>query len=80
MRSSSDAVRRTERPSERALALSLVVNVEEGSEMGVLPEDTSNEPVDEMGISLRKEYRKPRQRLQLRLRDQRGARPGRPGA
>lgn len=57
MTPSSDAVRRTERPSERALALSLVVNVEEGSELGVLPEDTSNEPVDEMGISLRKQYR-----------------------
>lgn len=50
-------VRRVERPSEHALALSIVVNVEEGSEMGVLPEDDHNEPVDEMGISLRKEYR-----------------------
>jgi peptidoglycan/xylan/chitin deacetylase (PgdA/CDA1 family) len=35
----------------------VVVNVEEGSELGVLPEDEGNEPVDEMGISLRKEYR-----------------------
>lgn len=53
----SAAERRVERPSERALALSLVVNVEEGSELGALPEDSSNEPVDEMGIALRKEYR-----------------------
>lgn len=50
-------LRRTERPSERSLALSVVVNLEEGSEMGALPGDEHNEPVDEMGIALRKEYR-----------------------
>jgi peptidoglycan/xylan/chitin deacetylase (PgdA/CDA1 family) len=34
-----------------------VVNVEEGSELGVLPDDEHNERVDEMGIALRDGYR-----------------------
>ena len=39
------------------MALSLVVNVEEGSEMGLLAGDERPEPVDELGISLRKNIR-----------------------
>jgi allantoinase len=41
------------RPSERSLALSIVVNVEEGAEMTVLDGDRGPEPVDEMGLALR---------------------------
>ena len=44
-------------PSEARLALSLVVNVEEGSEMTVADGDRGPEVVDELGVSLRKSIR-----------------------
>jgi len=40
------------RPSSRALAISIVVNVEEGAEMSVENGDSGPEPVDEMGVTL----------------------------
>lgn len=40
-------------PDGNRLALSVVVNVEEGAEMSVTDGDRNAEPVDEMGISLR---------------------------
>jgi peptidoglycan/xylan/chitin deacetylase (PgdA/CDA1 family) len=45
------------RPSSRALAVSLVVNVEEGAEMSVADGDRGPEPVDEMGLALRSPVR-----------------------
>ena len=39
------------------LAVSIVVNVEEGSEMSVARGDPFPEPVDELGVSLRRPYR-----------------------
>lgn len=39
-------------PGGRALALSIVVNVEEGSEMSVARGDKKPEPVDELGVAL----------------------------
>ena len=44
-------------PSDARLALSLVVNVEEGSEMTVADGDRGPEVVDELGVSLRKSIR-----------------------
>ena len=44
-------------PSEARLALSLVVNVEEGSEMTIADGDRGPEVVDELGVSLRKSIR-----------------------
>ena len=44
-------------PSDARLALSLVVNVEEGSEMTVADGDCGPEVVDELGVSLRKSIR-----------------------
>lgn len=41
------------RPSPTALALSIVINVEEGAEMSVLEGDRNPEAVDEMSIALR---------------------------
>lgn len=40
-------------PDGRSLALSIVVNVEEGSEMTIADGDRKPEPVDELGVSLR---------------------------
>ncbi len=40
-------------PDGRTLALSIVVNVEEGSEMTVADGDKKPDPVDELGVSLR---------------------------
>ena len=40
-------------PDERRLALSLVVNVEEGAERSIMDGDPSPESVDEMGIALK---------------------------
>ena len=40
-------------PAGNRLALSIVVNVEEGAEMSITEGDSHPEPVDEMGISLR---------------------------
>ena len=48
---------RTEWPSGARLALSVVVNVEEGSESTVLDGDRGPEPVDELGVTLRKPIR-----------------------
>jgi len=45
------------RPSPTSLALSIVVNVEEGAEMSVLDGDRNPEPVDEMGLALKGELR-----------------------
>jgi allantoinase len=45
------------RPSPTSLALSIVVNVEEGAEMSVLDGDRNPEPVDEMGLALRGDLR-----------------------
>tara|TARA_B100000676_G_scaffold293820_1_gene331021 strand:+ start:324 stop:1175 length:852 start_codon:yes stop_codon:yes gene_type:complete len=44
-------------PNDARLALSLVVNVEEGSEMTVADGDCGPEVVDELGVSLRKSIR-----------------------
>ena len=44
-------------PDGARLALSLVVNVEEGSELSVAEGDRGPEPVDELGITLRKPIR-----------------------
>ena len=44
-------------PGDARLALSLVVNVEEGSEMTVADGDCGPEVVDELGVSLRKSIR-----------------------
>jgi len=46
-----------QRPSARSLALSIVVNVEEGAEMSVKDGDKGPEPVDEMGLALRSAVR-----------------------
>lgn len=45
------------RPSPTSLALSIVVNVEEGAEMSVLDGDRNPEPVDEMVLALRGDLR-----------------------
>ena len=42
-----------QRPSSKSLALSIVVNVEEGAEMSILDGDRGPEPVDEMGLTLK---------------------------
>jgi peptidoglycan/xylan/chitin deacetylase (PgdA/CDA1 family) len=44
-------------PREARIALSLVVNVEEGAEFNVLDGDRGPDPVDELGIALRKPVR-----------------------
>jgi len=44
-------------PGEARLALSLVVNVEEGSEMSIAEGDRGPEVVDELGVSLKKAMR-----------------------
>ncbi len=44
-------------PDNRNLALSIVVNVEEGAEANVLDGDKYPEPVDEMGIALKRSIR-----------------------
>jgi allantoinase len=44
-------------PNNARLALSLVVNVEEGAELNILDGDRGPEPVDELGIALRKPVR-----------------------
>lgn len=44
-------------PHDARLALSVVVNVEEGAEFNVLDGDRGPEPVDELGISLKKPVR-----------------------
>ena len=44
-------------PNDARLALSLVVNVEEGAEMNIQDGDRGPEPVDELGIALRKPVR-----------------------
>ena len=44
-------------PGDAKLALSLVINVEEGSEMNIADGDRGPEAVDELGISLRKAIR-----------------------
>ena len=45
------------RPSPTSLALSIVVNVEEGAEMSVRDGDRNPEPVDEMGLALKGDLR-----------------------
>lgn len=44
-------------PGGARLALSIVVNVEEGAEFNVIDGDRGPEPVDELGISLKKPVR-----------------------
>jgi peptidoglycan/xylan/chitin deacetylase (PgdA/CDA1 family) len=44
-------------PNDAGLALSLVVNVEEGAEMSIVDGDPVPEPVDELGLSLKREMR-----------------------
>ena len=44
-------------PEDARLALSLVVNVEEGSEMSVARGDRGPEPVDELGVTLKRPIR-----------------------
>jgi len=44
-------------PNEARLAVSLVVNVEEGAELNIVDGDRGPEPVDELGIALRKPVR-----------------------
>lgn len=44
-------------PEHARLAMSFVVNVEEGSEMSIARGDRGPEPVDELGVSLRKAIR-----------------------
>jgi len=44
-------------PEKRRLALSIVVNVEEGAEANILDGDKYPEPVDEMGIALKRSMR-----------------------
>jgi len=44
-------------PNGERLALSLVVNVEEGSEMSIARGDRGPEPVDELGVTVRKAIR-----------------------
>ena len=44
-------------PNQARLALSLVVNVEEGAELNIVDGDRGPEPVDELGIALRKPVR-----------------------
>ena len=44
-------------PGDARLALSLVVNVEEGSEMTVARGDRGPEPVDELGVTLKRPIR-----------------------
>ena len=44
-------------PNKARMALSLVVNVEEGAELNILDGDRGPEPVDELGIALRKPVR-----------------------
>ena len=44
-------------PRGNRLAFSLVVNVEEGSELGLFPEDERPDPVDELSVALRGPYR-----------------------
>ena len=44
-------------PGDAKLALSLVINVEEGSEMNIADGDRGPEVVDELGVSLRKSIR-----------------------
>lgn len=43
---------RADRPSDDALAVSIVVNVEEGAELSVLDGDRRAEPVDELGMAV----------------------------
>ena len=44
-------------PNDRTLALSLVVNVEEGAEYNIADGDKGPEAVDELGIGIRKPIR-----------------------
>ena len=44
-------------PGDARLALSIVVNVEEGSELSIVHGDRGPEPVDELGVSLKKRLR-----------------------
>ena len=44
-------------PQNKRLALSLVVNVEEGSELSIAEGDKGPEPVDELGVVLKKPIR-----------------------
>jgi hypothetical protein len=44
-------------PNDARLALSVVVNVEEGAESSIAEGDRGPEPVDELGITLKKPIR-----------------------
>ena len=50
-------MKKTAWPENNQLALSIVVNVEEGSELSVADGDRGPEPVDELGVVLKKPIR-----------------------
>lgn len=52
-----DKVTRVNWPDGARLALSIVVNVEEGSELSIAEGDRGPEPVDELGVTLKKALR-----------------------
>jgi len=52
-----DAMKKTAWPENNQLALSIVVNVEEGSELSIADGDRGPEPVDELGVVLKKPIR-----------------------
>ena len=50
-------MKKTAWPENNQLALSIVVNVEEGSELSIADGDRGPEPVDELGVVLKKPIR-----------------------
>ena len=52
-----EKMQQTAWPENKRLALSIVVNVEEGSELSVADGDRGPEPVDELGVVLKKPIR-----------------------
>ena len=50
-------MKKTAWPDNNRLALSIVVNVEEGSELSIADGDRGPEPVDELGVVLKKPIR-----------------------
>ena len=60
-------------PDQSRLAVSLVVNVEEGAELNILDGDRGPDPVDELGIALRKPVRNHGNESNYRYGIQRGA-------
>ena len=48
-----DTMKKAAWPENKRLALSIVVNVEEGSELSIADGDRGPEPVDELGVVLK---------------------------